>query len=473
MGMPITTYTMLRALANRPSASSPEVTAAKAALDPFRLFAFVLHDPETHREFHYALGEQFDRLDYLTGQKLLFFALVRPPQDWLRHARNRPYYRDLGWGTEQFVNSAPEPRDSGITAFSLAHSLGIPPEDVPCIVLVPEFTLSDFAWVKTCPKYLVEQMTRLGYLADRSTPGGLLDRQRLQQAIAAAQIDLCGGTGAFSLEQTLAQALSELLSFVVAGSRQETMDRRQGISQALQILRTQFDQLRQQKSLGDPEQSEVVDDLCLKISYALATLNKSHTGEPRLLSAIDPKFVEPESWQLLKTAQKVADMLSFEHQRREPFLRLPIEDYTPAVICLAKVFERELNFSLVHWLRKEKGIELPPFFNRYEEGKNATIGNVNLNREEDGRWLPPAMGQSKFAARQWAENNPIPPNWTRDQWDGLMTQWDVIHEMRNAAAHTEVVPLPAVQSMHTALENLSHESIFAKFYQMKQEYRGA
>ena len=42
-------------------------------------------------------------------------------------------------------------------------------------------------------------------------------------------------------------------------------------------------------------------------------------------------------------------------------------DFTPAVICLSKVFEKEVNFSVVHWFRKELGIKLPEFFKDEEE----------------------------------------------------------------------------------------------------------
>jgi len=85
MGMPISSYTVLSALANGRNRYETEV--AQRALSPFNLFAFVIHDPEEHSKFHQVLERQFDRFDFITGHKLLFLRLVDPPTNWLNHAK--------------------------------------------------------------------------------------------------------------------------------------------------------------------------------------------------------------------------------------------------------------------------------------------------------------------------------------------------------------------------------------------------
>ena len=61
---------------------------------------------------------------------------------------------------------------------------------------------------------------------------------------------------------------------------------------------------------------------------------------------------------MLKTAYAVLDML-------QEYKSIGL-DYTPAVMCFAKVFEREINLSVVHWVRKQLRINLPAFFDRFQ-----------------------------------------------------------------------------------------------------------
>jgi hypothetical protein len=86
--IPSDNYSRVRQLSS-PRVRSYEIEAARRAVGQFKLFAFVIHDPERHANFHRALARQFDRLDFITGKKLLFFALVDPPAEWVRHARQR------------------------------------------------------------------------------------------------------------------------------------------------------------------------------------------------------------------------------------------------------------------------------------------------------------------------------------------------------------------------------------------------
>ena len=72
----------------------PLVKARKAAarglaraVKKFKLFAFVLADPESHAEFSAAIDRDFEALDRSTGPDLLFFALSAPSAEWREQAR--------------------------------------------------------------------------------------------------------------------------------------------------------------------------------------------------------------------------------------------------------------------------------------------------------------------------------------------------------------------------------------------------
>src|SRR5687768_6103868 len=122
MGMPISSYTVLSALADQ---NGPfDHHTAQRTLNNFNLLAFIIHDPDAHADFHRTLAHKFDKLDYVTGEKLLFLALVDPPRDWRSHARGRDYYRCLmreyDGVTAQLLNpeNAPRSRNPSITAFT-------------------------------------------------------------------------------------------------------------------------------------------------------------------------------------------------------------------------------------------------------------------------------------------------------------------------------------------------------------------
>ena len=63
MGFPLkNNYALFQAL-RRDTVLDPNVRAPKE-LAPYNLFAFVLHDPSEHSEFHEALSEKFVDLDF-------------------------------------------------------------------------------------------------------------------------------------------------------------------------------------------------------------------------------------------------------------------------------------------------------------------------------------------------------------------------------------------------------------------------
>jgi hypothetical protein len=254
MGMPISNYTVLKALGDKKASPNEyEKRTALAALSPFNLFAFIIHDPEEHHDFGRILSFAFDRLDFVTGEKLLFFALVDPPSDWLAHARHRPYYKRLNYwdhANHRSSNENPPARetnelldpknailsgDKSATAFSLANSLGIPIEKLPCIVVTPNFSDERFLWFRTCPEHLEEQLTKLAYLAARNNTSF--------DAIRGENLDLCNGFGDKSLEGNLAKALSDVLSFIIAGKCPYQITLNQlvdGVVRGFQLIRQNF-----------------------------------------------------------------------------------------------------------------------------------------------------------------------------------------------------------------------------------------
>lgn len=481
MGMPISSYTVLSALAR--DRDSYETEVAQRALRPFNLFAFIIHDPEVHSRFHAILARQFDRLDFVTGHKLLFFTLVDPPTTWLDHAQGRDYYKLLArrgeeegsWEAGELLNptNAPLSTDKSITAFSLANALHIPTDDLPCIVVTQGFQLNRFRWFRTSHDHIEEQLIRLGYFAERS------DRPMPEASSDWAVVDLCSSYGEESLSNSLAKALSDALSFIVAGTESNSQLRSKALDQARYTVARLYATIDRLKNSSDEVMSEEVDRLCICLVSFLAQLNKRHLLTLDEFITIRRELLEADSFQILRTAHKVFDLL-VNHQLEELLPREIGEDldFTPGVICLAKVFEKEANLSVVHWARGELGVSLPQYFNKPQPGLKATVvpqilggRKIDLNMGRRGKWLPPGIGQSELACQELSRAG-LPSDWVPTDWDLLFSLWKRVREKRNEAAHSELVDEASLLDVKDALQKMADHRVFERFYRMKQQYRG-
>jgi len=481
MGMPISSYSVLSALAS--GRNSYETEVAQRALSPFNLFAFIIHDPEAHSKFHQVLASKFDRFDYVTGHKLLFFSLVDPPTNWLDNASDRSYYKLLAgnnhdqapWEVGELLNpkNVPSSPDRSITAFSLASALRIPTEDLPCLVVTQGFQLNQFRWFSTSHDHVEEQLIRLGYLADRC------DREISDTSWNWAELDLCSHYGVESLSSSLAKALSDVLSFIVAGSESSDRLRSKARDQARKTITCLYASINRLKSTSQETISEEVDQLSIRLASFLAQLDKRQNLPLDEFIAIRRELLEADSYQILRTAHKVFNLLvSGQLDEFWPIDAGEELDFTPGLICLTKVYEKEANLSIVHWARRELGVSLPQFFNKPQPKVRAIVipnipngREIDLNMGRRGKWLPPGIGQSEIACTELSKVR-LPDDWSKNDWDLLFNLWKQVREKRNEAAHSELINEASLHIVKDALQRMSNCQLFEKFYRMKQQYRG-
>lgn len=486
MGMPITSYNIMNVLDK--GGEHYEVAAVEGALEPFNLFAFILHNPEDHPDFDKAISWDFDYLDYLTGDELLFFALVDPPKEWLEHGANRPYYQKLSQQSQQLLSSrnATISTNKDITAFSLAHILGIPYEKLPCLVISPDFRSNSFVWLRTCKKHIEEQLKRLGYIATGRT--GNISTATFRNVINSQGVDLCDGIGSESLERSLAKDLAEIMSFMVANDNSKVQQQVINVINELRnILRNLKEDIQETISVNELDRLEYLDsqldEYSLRIVYSLAHLNTKKDLDFNNFIDVQNGVLENDSYLMLKTVYTMLNLFN-NKSYGEP---LAIEgmfnsdqqtfDYAPAVMCLAKVFEKEINLSVVHWIRENLGVRLPQYFNKYQPRNIPTFDNVNFNKRDDNdTWSPPTLGTSLEACKKVSKTNEqlgVPPPRLYNNWDVFLQKWDAIKDERNTAAHTMVVvDENSVYKVRDALNWLSRRDIFKALCEMKNEYRG-
>lgn len=470
MAAPISSYDLLKPLSN-PSKYSHEFETMNKVLNPFELFAFIIHDPEEHSAFDREMRRIFDRLDYLTGEKLLFFSLIDPPEEWLQHGREREYFKYLGEG-KALVSPDPENRmasaDKELTAFSLARIFNIPIDMLPCIVITHDFRSKQFNWVRTCNDHIETQLRTLGYKASRITDSS---SYKLMEQDIRQEIDLCEGSGSESLESNLAQALIDVLSFIIDSDDPEVQQRvdntMQGLLQALKSSKERIESVQNWQSSNNQldRLSILYSDLgglCEKIVAFLAHLNSNPQQDLANFIEIDTQHLEVDSCLILKTSHLVNDLLMNAPTR--------LLDYTVVVICLAKIFEREINLSVVHYIRQKLGIKLPCYFNKPQDRMVASFHHngrtidFNKSSRSRNRWAPPAIGESQIAYRQLKDDM---VQWLSEP-SIFLDYWEKIRRIRNRAAHTQVVGEQSVKEIKSIFNKLHDSDIFANLYNMKE-----
>jgi hypothetical protein len=471
MGMPINSYTALSALTKNHSSSFYN-RLITPFLSKFSLFAFIIYDPDASPEFRKHLEHNFEILDHSTGDRLLFFALVDSPCSW----KNKEKYKKISFRDSEYLlnpKSAIDSTNKSLTANALAHSLNIPTDALPCLVVTDNFKSQSFEWFQTSEQHINDQLNYLGLIATHGSSIPLSDRDRCH---LSAKIKFGEEFTCQTINTSMAEALSDVLSLIIAGH-----GRHEGKEQAQTVLKRLYENLsliRQQLPEGDIEDSEhlhTISELSLQIAEFIALLNqksfqkihKKRTASPIL--EIDPKNLEPESVQMLKTATLIYDL----YQYPPDWVDIYELDLSPLVITLAKIFENELNHSLVQWIRKKLGIDMPAFFTKHQPNKNAVQHiregyEIDFNRHtRAGEWIPPGLGQSQNAYKEILKTTISPIS--TPQNNSFLIYWKEIGKTRNNAAHMQTTSFEDASRVTELLQQFNSElDIFSELHQLKK-----
>lgn len=454
--------------------------------EPYNLFAFIIHDPEKHRDFSENLKKQFLSLHHKTGKKLLFFALTQPPEQWNDEEVQPDYFRHLQQVFREERNMAAYPREIETNLFNqsfnvqaIANTLNIPYDQLPAIVITTHPSLWSFQWYRTCTKHIGKQLKELAIFANEldqfKTPQTPIEYQNNMFELLGEEYDeeinLCEGKGNEFLTESLATALSELLSFLINRENHYSEFNEMAKSQIDIAMTRVINAIRDAKSIGnmDDEQEELLDSLCEKVATFITLLNSPNLQRWEKMI----QDFEADSNQLLEIGLSVGDFLQY-NQNKYPGL-----DYTPAAICLAKAYEIEINKSIVHWIRKKNDIKLPDYYYEVQPEvealitPNVTDGQpIDFNKSrKNGTWHPPAIGQSYLIASKNLEKQEWTPYWLPEERKLLLREWQKITDIRNHAAHSEKVSSKDMMQLFDSIKTLNTNKIFSKMAIMRDSFR--
>lgn len=186
------------------------------------------------------------------------------------------------------------------------------------------------------------------------------------------------------------------------------------------------------------------------------------------------ELIEEESKITYKTLLKVLPLLS------ELELNM---DYSPFAIGYFKIFEKEIDLSVVHFVRKYLNIEMPQYFNKIKPDYVTAIvtpefetqheqRRINFNKASRGKWLPPGLGESEQVIKYLFEKKNVSIERIGIVQNELMRKWRELRIIRNKAAHPDPLSKDEFNTAKSTFESLIDTGIFMNILNLKQYYKG-
>ena len=141
-------------------------------------------------------------------------------------------------------------------------------------------------------------------------------------------------------------------------------------------------------------------------------------------------------------------------------------DFSALISYLSKIFEREMNNSIIQWIRFRMGVEMPEYYNRVKPEVTLDHG---LNSTRDGK-LATIMIGSIINILQWEKS--LLPSQIRKIYQNNYKFWDRLCGYRNASSHTEVINGEQFKDFYAGYCSLVSDGLFTELMDIKDQIRG-
>lgn len=400
MGVPLTRFSMLSKLMQRSKPrdwkDEQELKEARDFFKKFKLYAVVLCKHEDD-EFIKSMSRNFETLDVLTGDNLLFFSLAEPGVT--------AKIQKMSWKPEiAMMDNEKYSINEDIYLYVLSEALKISRNDFPSIIITDSLDGTNWYVINTDRSHVFgDLMTLTAFANQRDFEFKNMMEERLNNMILDA------GRYWYMVEGKL--PLCEALSAVEAAAATHSMDRDKS--------------LKARKTLGEVERRLVYyeDDKSNDWVKFLGILKKPAKQPDRPIVqdnydhnildslCVDTENLEPDTICFLEVYDKLLSMYS------ENLL----EDHSVLCSLTHKIFESELNASVLQLMRSFIHIPMPEYYNKwYDKAENkdaysVTTANgsaVSLNTYIKGnprKYRSPGLGNSCYAfqalcaCKEWNE----------------------------------------------------------------------
>jgi hypothetical protein len=436
----------------------------------FNLFAVVLHDPNQDPGFHDALGGMFDDLDHTTGDQLLFFCLTDPPAEWVQHAKSRPYWSGYSnWVESEVPNALKKPgailktQDQSHSAFTIAQFMEIPPDELPCLYVTTDFSSTQGITVQSHESVLEKQLQALGKIASRH---GADSQDEIYNRIKDELPRYDSSPISHSVNLAV---VAEAMSLLIMKDSKSNTALNADHDAAKNICEELYKALISRISCA--EDNEELERCLTNLALLIDALHQS-SGEANLGRNVEipQALLDPASVIMLRTGNSV-----WSFMQNQPECEW---DYSPAVMMFAKVFEREINLSLVQWMRTCGGVAIPPYFNKVQDGIIAKCGELDFNLKENSRLRLPSLGQSRRVYEEFLDSHdegqiPLSDPAKTALARGGKSNWSTLARIRNDSSHAELASPAMAEKVCSIFGEFSKGNLFDDLCKLRGDLNGA
>ncbi len=461
----------------------------------FNLITILLHDPNSDPEFDRLVGSYFSSWTLNSVKDFYFTALPDPPQSWFKWSteekekifRQNPY---LSISNQRGSNS--EPLDPSMKALFLAEYFGIPFRKLPAFIFTTDSNLNQFYWMPANKKELNEQYT---WLQSVSTNPTLISSSKEYHKYKVRKISLPYFFNYRSYSSKIAdEELSskmESFSFSIKNLNpfSEKKKNKEDKEIELNLLYSGIKVLNRLK-----------DDLYAFEGHPLpkpkpnfdSTISSSEVKRKNYRKEFKPSFYQRLFNLILPNQKKETDLLSenikFLQKESVLFFEQGLSmakeidgmnqfDYSPFILPFAKSFEKELSYSLVHWVRKKFDILLPNYFYEYEPGKIAEINlgrnySIDFNQRRNDLWISPTLGGQLSGFKQTVTSFGNHPFNSEEDYQEFLTIAYQIKNIRNRACHSERTTEQELEKIINCWKILFRKGYIKTLHSLKLEYMG-
>lgn len=434
--------------------------AIRAALARYQLFAFVLFDPEKHLEMRNRMQKRYEQLDEDTGESLLFFSYFQPNQEWL--AQRHSEMPDLADMWEVFEDTNPT-----LTLDLLALQLHIEPTELPCLVITTSlFDAIAPIVIPTNATDIVRQLPSIATIANSLATDEYSRTQPSELTLQLIESRLTESFGDVVRRRKIANVQDSVVAVIQRIASASTDDIVVGIQSSLATLQQARLELQGLYVSTESEEFQLaclqIDDLCdaLMNWLYIGTRHLTVTQKNDLPSLVIPSSaLESTSAQYLDTYQRLASVYAHILQDDQDNCQI---DYSPFAIALTKMFELEINLSIVQLIRYLHDIEMPTYYNKVQKGKYVVVDDHNFNtyKSTSTELRSPGIGQTYYVVERRKDefrekiyeivsrggSDITTQTWSR-KYQKILEKWCQIIPKRNTVAHPDPINLHDVEEI--------------------------
>lgn len=496
MGLPVNNFTFWSYLENKNK--EPWQNELKKIRKKFSLFGYIVHDPDSKDGFGDFLGERFSQLSRMTGTDFLFTAFVNPPRNFDNKDEFDPSHYYLA---DQILNSDNVLKSNlgSFYAISISEYLGINTNSLPYIIITDDPTQNRFYFIELNKQNLFEVMSDLTFIASKIEINFFDMQEIVMECIDFESLynnetesnpdsdkttrnseNLDDWLGRLKhpifkikLRQSLAQALLrisyKLQRFAINQIQVNNIllhrdweDRvRQELSE-IQKIEFQGAQILYDYLKGDGGALFKADLLKNKENLLRVLLELQETDYEQFKNSI-----EPDTLSILLDAALLNSTYN-----ADVFL-----DASPFILPFGKAFEKEMTYSLVHWIRENLAIDLPEYFYKYQPGKRAILQNdqssfdYNQLKRKTTVWFPPMIGGQIYGLKIIFNQKSIQPFKNSEESDAFFDLGIRIMAIRNQASHLGLEGAASLRAIIHAWRSLWKEGYLEQLNRLKINYR--